>query len=205
MPTSVEHITFSALKSRGWNERLVALLLGQPDKTAKNPHYKSGPPMKLYALPRVEAAEQTIEFQESQPALGARRQAAEEATNTKRTKMLEWANNLTITVPAIALDELAKRACRHYNDWSLESDYPLASPKSSSREFLKRITVNFLRHQCSRYDEMLTQAYGKVGIQAALAIIRKKVYQAIGHAYPHLKDECRRQKNRKAPKAKQRQ
>jgi hypothetical protein len=43
-----------ALKARGWTGTLIRRFLPTPDRTKVNPHYRSGPPMRLYDLARVE-------------------------------------------------------------------------------------------------------------------------------------------------------
>lgn len=58
------------LKERGWTEAMIRDLLGEPDDTADNPHYKSAAPRRLWRLRKVEAAEAGPEF-------AARRERAE--------------------------------------------------------------------------------------------------------------------------------
>lgn len=55
-------ITLTELKSRGWNDQLIGQLLGQPDQLMANPHYRSGPKMRLYARARVLKAEASPDF-----------------------------------------------------------------------------------------------------------------------------------------------
>lgn|SRR6266436_1615742 len=54
----------------------------------------------------------------------------------------------------------------------------LATP-GGDQAFLRRIVTTYLRHECSEYDDMLFEAYGKVGFKKALKIIRRKVSRAI--------------------------
>jgi hypothetical protein len=54
-----KHLSAAGLKDRRWTDSMIKTLLGQPDETATNPIYKSGPPMRLYLLERVEQTEQT--------------------------------------------------------------------------------------------------------------------------------------------------
>ena len=64
-------VSLSTVKARGWSAGLIAKLLGNPDDFATNPHYRSGPMMRLYDLARVEAAEADPAFQahlETRPA-----------------------------------------------------------------------------------------------------------------------------------------
>jgi hypothetical protein len=59
----IEYWTESTLlKERGWSKGRIARLLQNPDKLVPNPHYRSGPKMKLYAQSRVLAAEALPEF-----------------------------------------------------------------------------------------------------------------------------------------------
>ena len=58
-----QRVTLSTVKQRGWTEAMVREVLGEPDATAPNPHYRSaGAPMRLYYLDRVVEAETTEEF-----------------------------------------------------------------------------------------------------------------------------------------------
>ena len=42
------YLTKSQLKDRGWTDSLIRKFLSEADKTRTNPHYRSGPPMRLY-------------------------------------------------------------------------------------------------------------------------------------------------------------
>jgi hypothetical protein len=57
-----ESISISGLRARGWTPALIRDLLGEPDRRAQNPHYKSGSPMQLYLVGRVEDAEASDQF-----------------------------------------------------------------------------------------------------------------------------------------------
>ncbi|MBB6171646.1 hypothetical protein HNR23_001706 [Nocardiopsis mwathae] len=68
------------LRQRGWSPAMVRDLLGAPDRTRTNPIFRSGAPMALYRLPRVEDAETGEGFasraeQASRRAAAARRNA----------------------------------------------------------------------------------------------------------------------------------
>ena len=41
---------------------MINTFLGEPDTLKRNPHYAKAAPMRLYALARVEAAEQSADF-----------------------------------------------------------------------------------------------------------------------------------------------
>lgn len=53
--------------------------------------------------------------------------------------------------------------------------------------------VNFLRHECSHYDALLAETFGKTGREEAIDLIRRKVLDAIADAYPDLAFEAYRQ------------
>ena len=58
-----EYITPTGLRGkRGWTDTMIKILLGTPDKTAQNPHYRRAPEMKLYLLDRVIEAEESDDF-----------------------------------------------------------------------------------------------------------------------------------------------
>lgn len=63
-------------KDRGWTDGLIARFLGQPNRLAPNPHYRSGPKMKLFTVERVEEAEQAPEVAAALAKASARRTVA---------------------------------------------------------------------------------------------------------------------------------
>lgn len=166
MKNSDKLYTKTHLKDRGWTEGLIAKLLPEPDQTKPNPHYRSGPPMKLYRPDRVAEAEASQAFRGATAALAGRRQAAQKAVSTKRAKLNAYLESLKIKVPRLDKDRLIKRACDHYNDRQNESSDLYAS-ESSDPLFLERITVNYLRHELTRYEYELTKIAGQVGANDA--------------------------------------
>jgi len=55
-------VPVSYLKTRGWTEKLIIMLLGEPDKLADNPHWEGGRNMRLYNMKRVKVAEKSEIF-----------------------------------------------------------------------------------------------------------------------------------------------
>jgi hypothetical protein len=184
----------SGLRGRGWTEALIDRFLPVPDRLAPNPHYRSAAPMKLYLKARVEAIEATDAFRAARARTAPRQAAARKAVQTKRADTERFVRGLEIDVPRLSAAELTTRACRHYNDLkSWRDDWEPASP-GSTPEFLDRISVNYLRHQLTPYEEHLEQTFGKVGAAPAYAKIKAKVLAAIAAAYPWLAAEARRQR-----------
>ena len=188
-------ITVPELKKRGWTDTLVRINLGEADGSKPNPYYRSAAPMRLYRLSRVEAVENSDEWVTILERSKQRKAGAKKAVQTKRDKLLTHLQNLEIVVPRWPINALIRKACGHYNRRQEEReqwDYLAASP-TSDRAFLARITVNYLRHEVSCYEQELGKVFGKVGVREAYGEINAKVYQAISAAYPKFAAECTRQ------------
>ena len=197
------HYTFSDLrKLRGWSERLIRELLGEPDELKRNPMSSSRragvgsayAPMKLYTAERVHAAEQDARY----IAYQARRQkqsTASKATADRKAAELEsWASSVPIVVQRLSLNTVHKRSLESREAWEASRGrfgFDGASVDDTTRE---RWAVNFVRHELTTYDDSLLQAYGKVGVDSAAAIIRDRVLSEIARVYPELAAECERQR-----------
>lgn len=197
----------AGLKARGWTVGLITSVLGAADATVKNPHCASAAPMKLYLTSRVEACEQRSDWDALCAKVRQRKAAATRAVVTKRQQVQAYLEHLLVVVPRWPEDELVERACWHYNERQAEQAaryaerhhgmwdgacWETATP-GSVPEFLVRISVNYLRHQCSIYESELFHLSGKVGSDDARRTLHAKVCHAIGEAYPSLAAECARQ------------
>ena len=161
-----EYITPTGLQGkRGWTDTMIRNLLGEPDRTARNPHYKSAPPMKLYLLDRVIDAENSVKFTKYVPD-PKRKKAAAKAVQTKIDRLTRWAKTVHI----------------RYNFPSPGMLY------GSDRE-----KVNYLRHECTEYDYTLGDMYGKTGKDIAYPIIKNRILAEIAKEYPDLAEETARQ------------
>jgi hypothetical protein len=107
--------------------------------------------------------------------------------------------SVEISLPRVEKKILLKRACGHYNYMQDEracygrshSDIP--ATLNSDKEFLDRITVNYLRHCLTDYEELLDEISGKVGFAVGYFDIREKIFKKIIEYYPWLETECKRQ------------
>lgn len=195
-----EMICRSSLKILfGLTDKLIEML-GEPDDSVPNPHYRSaGSPMLLYRRSRVvrwvKRHQADIEAVKSRREAAAK--AAAKAVKTKRNELLEYVENVVIEVPEIPETQLIEAACKSYNSYSFQCgrDNENASP-SSTPEFLHRICVNYLRHELTRYEGHLQSIKGKVGKEDAYLELKDKVLDAIAEAYPWLWDECQEQSQR---------
>jgi transcriptional regulator GlxA family with amidase domain len=185
-----EMITQTMLLERpGWSRKLVEKLLGEPDVRKKV--YGYGKKLCLYSMDRILAAESSREFADQQESLAKRQIAAQKAVETKQQNLLEAVKAMEITVERIDRKQLKKLAVDAYNERNLFTDR--FADLDSSKDFLDRICVNYVRHNLTEYDAALEEIAGKVGNQEALILIRLKVYTAIAEAYPELAAECNRQ------------
>jgi len=106
--------------------------------------------------------------------------------------------SFAIILPEYSQNELIDLACKHYNERTPE--LAPATP-GSHRSFLKRICVNYLRHQCTNYDRGLSDIFknrttiGKKKIGLAVFQHTAAIFTAITLQYPWLKGECNRQFN----------
>lgn len=197
MEKKTKYITKSRLKSeRGWSDGAIERLLGECDRTADNPHYRSAAPMRLYSLERVERAERAEKFQHFKEAKERRREAGIRGAETKREALWNRIDSLTVVVPRI--EDYLQKACDHYNDlWERRGRYDKHAFLGDGEAFLERIAVNYIRHEVSDYEERLRSVYAEVGADEARLLIAGKVLDAIAEAYPELAEECARQKEAK--------
>jgi hypothetical protein len=187
-------ITKTELKSRGWTDALIARFFPTPTKENPNPHYRSAAPVKLYDVAQVASIESTAEFKDALSAAADRSQRAKAKAAGRRAATIQWAEDLpTPEIPTYSRDELRDLACHHYEELWLARGKEKHADITAPDGFLDRISVNFLRHQLSPYEERLFRSRGRVGASEARAIIRRQVLSTISKAYPWLSDECSKQ------------
>ncbi|MDP2846069.1 MAG: hypothetical protein Q8N79_08385 [Candidatus Methanoperedens sp.] len=153
--------------------------------------------MKLYLISRVESTEQGTEYKSFCEQNKKRKEGSANAVRTKRGKLLRRVAGWNIYIPRQHLSEVIQEAISSYNDRKADrSDegfiYESASFQSD-KEFLYRITVNFLRHRCSPYERQLVEIAGKVGTKEAYILLNQNIFKKISQVYPELQSECDRQ------------
>jgi len=197
-----EFITKSALKDKGWTEKLITIFLPEPDKTAPNPMYKKSSPMKLYLKSRIKIIEESEEFKNLLKLSEKSKKSAQKAVETKIEKIRKYVSTIEVVVPVIKKKSLIYNACRSYNEFKemicseRERDFDFEpATKNSDPLFLERIVVNYLRHNLTHYEDYLEEIFGKVGKDIGYEEIRAKIFTAISITYPWLKNECERQQN----------
>ena len=199
------YVTKSGIKKRGWTDKTIKLFLPVHNKEVKNPYYRRSSDMKLYLISNIENIESRPDFKEFQKSNVSKRESARKAVETKREKLLRQVTNWNIDLKRKDYDSIVQDAInsynghkhfitsqRNYEDFDNDFEFDTAS-MSSDVSFLKRITVNFLRHKFSNYDEQLEMLFRKIGKHDAYKILNQKIYEKISEVYPELKSECESQ------------
>lgn len=183
-----QYLTKTELATR-WSNSLIEKYFPQCSEERVNPHHKRGSPMQLYDIGEVRHIESGDDFKADYEKVLKRKNVALERAKNKREELMMYANGVQIVIPDFEKNKLIQKACEDYN-WRLilnsKDDYCMATP-SSSELFLKRITINYLRHQCTCYEEELRKFHKKVGVQEAHDILQQRINEAIKQKYEWLR------------------
>jgi hypothetical protein len=195
-----EFLTASKLKERGWTDALIRKLLGMPDDYAANFVYPGGAPVRLYRLDRVVEIEASIEFREAKEKSTKRQAASVKAMDTKRETALKWLAALDgPKLPPAPRAEITRLAVNWFNEaHAWRGDCQRWFTGNESENYLAAIVVDYVIHQLHDYETKLQRAIGKVPHADDLAIIRAKILDAIGAAFPWLASECEARKGHEA-------
>ena len=171
------HGTVTELKKRGWNERLITALLGNPDMTKTNPTYTRGAEMRLYERNRVEEAEQDSAFIEHLSKSAKRRESAARTAQNNRNEAMRWAATARMNwvCPTRSIKELkaASRKARKYDNRDTEC-------------------IDFLIEICSDYPVIASQTVRMQGRPYAAAVLITRLCRDIALHWPELQDESTR-------------
>ena len=196
----MEMITKSNLKSeRGWTDSLIREFLPNPDMIKQNPHYRSGSPMLLYKISNINEIENSVIFKSRLKIVKKRKVSAKKSIKTKIRKLKEYLDTIKINLPILEKEKLINRACSHYNRMQENREMQglktcgLMASNGSDTVFIDRITVNYIRHSLSKYEDYLDKTCGKVGFSEAYLEIRNKIFLKISELYPWLLKECQNQ------------
>ena len=174
-PERPPHGTVTELKKRGWTERLIKALLGDPDRTTRNPVFRKAAPMRLYLRDRVEAAEQHPTFQDHITKSAKRRASAAKTAQRRTNDVVREA------ATAELLWMCPTRSLRELHDISERTQH---TETNSTR-------VDFLITFCSNHEIAAPQIpRGKPGTAQAHAVLIARLCQEITLHWPALHDEC---------------
>lgn len=198
----VKRLTASTLTARdGWTKGAVERFLGEPDVFAENPNYRSGPPMRLYDLSRVIEAEMSEDFKAFVTSNAGRVAGAAKSVRTRTQQLLAEVAAMPMTLKEKrSLEEVTRAA---YGSWKANKDVVAwergwEDPSHErfeelSDDFKNRVTVNYLRHERTEYDNRLEDLSARAGKEQAYSAIRNRIFGMIAERYPDLANECKSQ------------
>ena len=190
-----EMMTVTELKGRhGWTDAAVKRFLGDADETRPNPRYRSGSAMRLYSTIRIEAAEQADGWSEWVAKYESRSEKARRVVAEKTERLMEELTGEPVPTywAGWTFRQVRYAAIESYNERARGDQWATAD---AGREFLDRITVNFLRHRGTDYESTLAAAAGRVGVRELYGHVRNRVLDAIAADFPRLARECEAQKS----------
>ena len=169
--------TVTEIKKRGWNERLITALLGNPDVIKTNPTHSRAAEMRLYERNRVEEAEQDPAFIEHLSKSAKRRESAVRTAQNNRNEAMRWAATTRINwvCPTRSIKELQA-----------------ASRKTGKYDNRDTECIDFLIEICSDYPVIASQTARMQGRHYATAILITRLCRDITLHWPELQDECTR-------------
>ena len=187
-----EYITQTALLQRdGWTKTVIKKLNFQPDVLKNHYLYGKHCNIKLFSIKKVEEKERSKEFIELMYGVQKRKARAQRGVQTKVKNILQKIISLPITVKRV--ENVTNLALTSYNDWNAQRMYSYVTFASASQAFLDRISVNYIRHNLTKYGENIEELCGKVGRLNVYDVERFLVLSEIASVYPEFAAECRRQ------------
>ena len=180
---------------RKWTERLIKKYMPVPDEIRNNPHYGQASKMKLYKISRVESIEKNEQFLIDFQKTILRRKSSLKMVETKKDNLLIEIFELPISVEFIPRNELVPLVIDDYNDRNYYKDY--LTLRDLDQSTLERLTVNYIRHQLTSYDQCLGLIFSKVGKKEGYRLLIVRIYNCISESYPELTRECTLQFRRK--------
>ena len=191
-----EFITKTDLISkRKWTDALLKKYMTEPDLIKNNPHYGRASEMKLYKISRVESIEKNEQFLIDFQKTILRRKSSLKMVETKKDNLLIEISELPSSVEFIPRNELVPLVIDDYNDRNYYKDY--LTLRDLDQSTLERLTVNYIRHQLTSYDQCLGLIFSKVGKKEGYRLLRERIYNCISESYPELTRECTLQFRRK--------
>ncbi|MBD1890502.1 hypothetical protein [Coleofasciculus sp. FACHB-SPT9] len=191
------YYTKSDLKSLGWTNGAIASFLSEPDTTAPNPYSRKASPVKLFSKDRVnqvmqsepfttwqsKTAPQRLKASDNMKELMAARQNALVDQIIKRLEIY-WTDKETLeTLVNSAMtrweEQKIYRESQRRKEAPCEMDRIERPTWNSDINFLERITLNYIRHECSNYHELLRSLEEQVGRQAAYESLKNEIAERV--------------------------
>ena len=204
-PPRPVHITITRLRSEyGWTDQLVVKHLGEHDREAPNPHYRSAAPMRLYLLDRVQEtmAGNPGLRQQLQETLDRRKknqQRRTENTLKRRQELLrqtELMGPIIVKAPTRDAQKLMGMAAEHrrrfLEETLIHEDYEI--PVNDGSIIAQERAVSMVRHEFTNYEQLLEDLPRSRDLETNALIyqtLKTRVMQAIAEEIPGLAQACR--------------
>ena len=187
-------ITLSTVKSYGFTDKLIRELLPEPELVV-NPHYRSGPKMKLWDVDVVESAMETEIFMAEIEKRKKRCASAKKAVQTKTNKLQLQVDEFveSVRISRVPLERLRLTAIQDKQKWYDANGIYDKFAEDADDATVKRWMVNYIRHNMVEYDREIDDMKGKTGKSLLYYELHSGVLHKISDVYPELKDECLRQ------------
>lgn len=194
-----ELITQTSLLNRGWTKSLINKYYPKPSQLRNNPMGRSLAKVKLYDRQEVSRIEQTEAFNNDLVKAKKKSKSMVAVNEQKRQDLLQQIDEMALSVKILKNDSLIKKAIKHYNDFQrLNGNFEVELASSESDiNFLKRIIVNYIRHELTCYDQAINGLLGKVGKKEAFIRLNQRIYQKIAENYPEYAEESYNQLRQK--------
>lgn len=93
-------------------------------------------------------------------------------------------------VPEMEIDELIRLAINQHNTTHRTS----ITKENVTIKFLYKLCVNYLRHECTKYDdhirEIEDETISRTAEAVAIVKMRRRILRKIADTYPFLEEEC---------------
>lgn len=198
--TRQDYYNLTQMKERGWTTSIIKKLVDIQPTEFKGMYSKQ--PQKCYPKDYVESLELTERFNELKKAASVRHTRMKAIADGKRdenvTKYSERVD--AVKVPVLSAEELKSRTIKSKRRWysyqaAIRCDIDEGIDEDNlPNTVLFRWEVNYIRHELTKYDKILSSIGGLVGTHDVYRTIRGRILDKISEVYPWLRDECNNQK-----------
>jgi hypothetical protein len=179
------------LLKRNWTNSLISEYIKYPDVVLRNEKVKMGKEGHLYSFCRVRKLETIPELAQK---LRSNEAAGFRTEESNQTSIAVIIKNIDFNIKIIPLDKLVSLAISHYNKIRAYETSPASILCSPDK--LERICMNYLRHECSSYEEQFTLIFDIRDYSLACSLLKERVNNEIRQLYPDLKNNIYKHKLR---------
>ena len=109
---------------------------------------------------------------------------------SRNQKLEQYINQIQIKIPKFSKHHLYSLALNNYNQYILHINQlsKLKSRRKINKKFLNRITVNYIRHQLTNYDQETKKLFKSDNEIDQYILLKNKINNEIYKTYPFLKN-----------------